>query len=259
MLPAWTHLRGYSPGDSPMHRLHARTKYLMFFLVAATVLAVGRPVGLGLLAGCSLAAVAASSPRRAQVNELVRIVLVLSAVSLLLNALFTPGRRLPGPELVAIWPTVEGAYRGAVAALRLAALAALSFALVMTTSPRDLGEAVESSLGKVPGLRGAGLAVDVAARFAPGFAADAARVKAIRSVRVSTTGLGLGSRLREAGSYVLPLMVSAVRRAERLADAMDSRCYTGRSGLPRGAGRADYAALALTLAACGLALAFREV
>jgi energy-coupling factor transport system permease protein len=249
----------YSPGDSWAHGLHPRTKCLMFALVAATLFAVGRAFGLGLLAAGSFAVVASSSPRPGEMKGLVRLVLALAAISVLLNALFTPGRRLPGPEEAALWPTYEGAYRGAVAALRLAALAALAFALVTTTSPRDLGEEVEGTLGRIPALRGAGLAVDVAARFAPGFIADAGRVRAIRSVRVGSGTLGFAGRLREAGSYVLPLMISAVRRAERLADAMESRCYSGRRTAARGASRADYAALALTAAACALAVSVRGI
>jgi energy-coupling factor transport system permease protein len=259
MLAGTSGFPAYSRGDSWIHGLHPRTKCLMFLLVAASLVAVGRPLGLGLLAGVSFAVAAASSPGRSEVRGLVGLVVLLAAISLLLNSLFTPGVRLPGPAGAPLWPTYEGVYEGEVAALRLAALAALAFALVRTTSPSELGETVEGTLGRIPAFRGAGLAVDAAARFSPGFVADANRVRAIRSIRVNSRALGPVQRLREAGSYVLPLMVSAVRRAERLADAMESRCYSGSSGGTRTAGREDYAALALTVAACALAVALRGV
>jgi energy-coupling factor transport system permease protein len=259
MLAGTREFLAYSPGVSWVHGLHPRTKWLMFVFVAATLVAVGRAPGLAIIAGGAFAVVAAARPSGDKVKGLVRLVLLLAVISLLLNAVFTPGRRFPGPEEVALWPTYEGAYRGAAAALRLAALAALAFALVTTTSPTELGEAVEGTLGRIPALRGAGLAVDVAVRFTPGFVADANRVRAIRSVRVDSHALGPAGRLREAGSYVLPLMVSAVRRAERLADAMESRCYSGRPGGARGARLGDFAALSLTVATCALAVILREV
>lgn len=186
---------------------------------------------------------------------------VLALVSVVLNAIFTPGSRLPGPGGAPLWPTAEGLEQGWEAALRLMAMALMGFAFVTTTHPRDLGEAVDRTLGRIPALSGAGLAVDVASRFAPGFIADARRVAAIRAVRLKTNELSVVGKIRESGMSVLPLMVCAVRRAERLADAMAARCYEGGRGRLRagrkGFGRADFAVLAATAAVCCVALLLR--
>ncbi len=247
---------GYAPGESCVHRLYPATKALIFLAAVVTLLAVREVPGLGLLAAGGCAAVAASRPSRAGAVGLVRLLIVLAFAAVLLNALFATGERLPGPGWAPLWPTYEGLNRGVVAALRLVAMASLAYALVTTTSPRELGEAVENSLGRIPVFRGAGLAVDVAGRFVPGFIGDARRVRAIRAVRVNASGLGLSGRLREAGSYVLPLMISAITRAERIADAMAARCYRG--GRAKGPGRrlrgVDWTALALTGAVCAVAL-----
>ena len=244
-----------------MHRLHPRTKALVFVSIVGALLAVKTSPGLMILAAAGCAAAVESAPRKKDLTRLARVLVTLAFVGLLLNALFTPGRTLSGPSWAPLWPTVEGLHRGALAALRLVGMASLAFALSTTTCPRALGEAVEGSLGRIPSFRGAGLAVDVAARFAPAFIDDARRVRAIRSIRVNPKGIGPLGRLRETGTYILPLMISAVRRAERLADAMAARCYVvgrGRAGArtPRPQA-ADYAALALTGALCALALLIR--
>ncbi len=252
---------GYVPGSSPLHRLNPYTKASMLLGVVVTIFVASTAAPIGLVAAACFAAVATSPAGRGGTPGLLRLVSVLAVAAFVLNALFTPGPRLPGPEAAPIWPTVDGLDRGGIAALRLAAMAALGFALVTTTSPRDLGEAVERTVGRIPGLRGAGLAVDVASRFTPGFITDARRVAAVRSVRVNTRDMGVVDKLRDGGSSLLPLMVSAVRRAERLSDAMAARCYEGGRVGMRGLqmGWPDLAALAATVVVCSVALVLEGI
>lgn len=241
-----------------MHRLDPRTKALMFAAVVATALIAGRMESLAVICLGGGLAVTLAGPAGTHVRGLVRLLAVLVIAALLLNSLFTAGRPLPGPSGAPLWPTFEGVSRGAVASLRLTSMACVAFALVTTTCPRRLGEAIEGVLGRISALRGAGLAMDVASRFIPDFIRDANRVRAIRSVRVDRRGIGLLGRLKEAGSTVLPLMILAVRRSERLADAMAARCYDGprgRSAMAKpGTRRADWIALLGTAALCAVAL-----
>jgi energy-coupling factor transport system permease protein len=210
--------------------------------------------GLLLLLGGGVAAVALGRPDMASVGGLLRIVAVLMGAAFLLNALFTPGVRLPGPSSSPVWFTEAGVREGLAAALRLASMACLAFSLVGTTSPRQLAEAVDSTLGKVSPFRGAGLAVNVACRFVPDFVQEAQRMRVIRSIRTPGRKSGIRSRIQGAGSTMLALIVIAVRRAERVADAMTARCY--RSGSPRTAWRpgrftiADGIALVIAAALC---------
>jgi energy-coupling factor transport system permease protein len=254
---------GYIPGDSWMHRLDPRTKVLIFLSVLACAVAVANIAGLAILATAGALAVAFSSPRREHALGIVKLLAVLAAAALLLNAVFTPGRALPGPFETRYWPTHEGLERGAAASLRLVCLACVAFALVSTTCPRSLGDTVERAVGRIPPFRGAGLALNVAGRFAPDLLRDARRVRAIRSVRGSPYGRGIAGKLKEAGASVLPLMISAIRRAERLSDAMAARCYRGPA--VRGANEktgpapADLAAVCFTALACGAALLLRGV
>jgi len=249
---------GYVPGASLMHKLDPRTKALVFVAVFVCALAVSGLAGLSVLAALGIAAVLLTAPRAGQAFGLVKLLAVLAVVALLLNALFTPGRALPGPSGLPLWPTFEGLERGAAASLKLVSLACIAFSMVTTTCPRDLGETVERVIGKFPPFRGAGLAFDVAGRFAPELLRDARRVRAIRSVRGNPFGAGVFGRLKEAGASVLPLMISAIRRAERLSDAMAARCYQGAVGRTpakkSGASAGDLAAVCVTAAACGAAL-----
>lgn len=241
-----------------MHKLDPRTKALVFVAVFACALVVSGVAGLAVLAALGIAALTLGGVRAGHAAGLVRLLAVLAAAALLLNSLFTPGRPLPGPSGAPLWPTVEGLARGAEASLRLITLACVAFSLVTTTNPRRLGETVERLAGKIPPFRGAGLALDVAGRFAPDMLKDARRVRAIRSVRGNPYGRGMAGRLKEAGASVLPLMISAIRRAERLSDAMAARCYQGSVGRrplkDAKAGPADLVAVCLTALVCGAAL-----
>jgi energy-coupling factor transport system permease protein len=117
---------------------------------------------------------------------------------------------------------------------------------------------VERVVGRIPLFTGVGLAFNVAGRFAPDLLRDARRVRAIRSVRGNPFGSGIAGRLKETAASVLPLMISAIRRAERLSDAMAARCYQGSAGrttLKRtSASAVDLVAVFVTAVACGAAL-----
>jgi energy-coupling factor transporter transmembrane protein EcfT len=226
------------------------------FGVAAAV--VRDMPGLVALLGGGGTAVAVARPPRAFLIGLVRILVVLAGAAVLLNAFFTPGIRLPGPSQAPLWPTTAGVREGIETALRLVSMACVVFALIATTSPRQLAEAADSALGRLPAFRGAGLAVNVACRFFPDIVQEVRRMRLIRSVRMKGRRLSIWSRLSEAGSMMLVLVVIVVRRAERVADAVTSRCFE--SGAPRTAWRprrftsADGVALAATFALCACAL-----
>jgi len=241
-----------------MHKLDPRTKALVFVAVFACALIVSGLAGLSVLAALGVAAVVLAAPRTGQTLGLIRLLALLAFVAFLLNALFTPGRALPGPSGAPLWPTFEGLERGAAASLKLVNLACVAFAMVTTTCPRSLGETVERVVGRIPPFKGAGLAFNVAGRFAPDLLRDARRVRAIRSVRGNPFGSGIAARLKEAAASILPLMISAIRRAERLSDAMAARCYQGADGRTQmkrtSAGPADLVAVCLTAVACGAAL-----
>lgn len=261
MLGSSYSFAGYVPGDSWMHGVAPGTKALMFVCVLVCALISRGLAGLSVLSALGIAAVALGSPRRSHVFGLVKLLVVLLIAALLLNGFFTPGRGLEGPLEPPFWPTYEGLARGAEACLRLLCLACVAFSLVTTTCPRDIGETAERTLGRFAPFRGAGLALDVAGRFTPDLLRDARRVKAIRSVRGNPYGKGIAGRIKEAGASVLPLMISAVRRAERLSDAMAARCYGASARRPgRGlskAGRRDWMTICFTGVACGAALFLR--
>ena len=258
MLTLSQTLAPMSAGDSLLHRLDPRTKLLMFPALGVAAAATGAYQGLLVLLCGGIVAVYLARPGSAGVLGLLKIVAVLMGAALLLNALFTPGTRLPGPSAAPIWPTDAGLRAGAVAALRLGSVACFVFSLMATTSPRDLSEGADLTLGRFAPFRGAGLSINVAFRFLPEFVQEAQRMRLIRSVRRAGGRLALKSRLVEASSMMLALVVIALRKAERIADAMTARCY--RSGAERTAWRprrfttADGAALGVTAVLCAAAL-----
>ena len=258
MLTLSQTLAPLSPGDSLLHRLDPRTKLLMFPALSVAAAAAGTYAGLLLLLCGGIIGVYLARPGAARLLGLLKLLAVLMGAAFLLNALFTPGTRLPGPSAVPFWPTDAGLGAGLAAGLRLASVACFVFSLVATTSPRDLSEGADLTLGRLAPFRGAGVSVNVAFRFLPEFIQEAQRMRLIRSLRRRGQKLGFKSKLLEAASMMLALIVIAVRKAERIADAMTARCY--QSGAERTAWRprtftlADGTALGVTAALCVSAL-----
>ena len=213
--------------DSPLHRVDGRTKILcsvgivvgLFLspswegwvagLIGLTVVALGSDIPLGYLSG--------------NLKPLVPIL----ALTLILNALMTPGQRV-----IEDYPmTEEGLARGGILAIRLIVIVTVTALLSMTTSPLDLADALESLLAPLLWLRVPvhELAVTgtIALRLIPLLADEAIRIRRAQLSRGARTRGSVTRRLKDLGAILIPLFAAAFARAERLADAMEARGYRG--------------------------------
>ena len=148
-----------------------------------------------------------------------------------LNILFYNGETVYA-EWWVITITKEGLIFSAFLALRLALLVVCSSLLTYTTTPVSLTDGVESLLTplkwiKVP-VHALALVMSIALRFIPILMDETERIKNAQKARGADFESGnIFKRVRAMIPILVPLLLSAFRRADELGDAMDARCYTG--------------------------------
>ena len=225
----------YLPAASPVHRLHPAVKLVVTGGFAVSLFLVRRPAGLLAYGLLVLAAARCASVRPSLLWRGVQPVLPFVAISFVFHALFTGGERVT-VGFVAV--SREGLVAGLATALRLILLLAGTSLLTLTTSPVALAEGIEGLLRPlrplgVPGHEVA-MATTIALRFVPTLLDELERIRKAQMSRgadYETAPLRL--RLRLLVQLLLPLLVSAFRRAEELAVAMEARGYRGAAGRTR--------------------------
>jgi energy-coupling factor transport system permease protein len=232
----------YVSVDSAVHRLDPRTKFLGLMLLMTAI--VSTP-GFGAMALFTLfltAAVALSNIPFVFVLKNLRPFVWLFSFTLLFHAFMTAGTviwQLPALGLVL---TFEGLYAGAFFCARLSILVTLASLLTLTTTPMELTDGLERILGPLKRFRfpahELAMMVTIALRFIPVLVEEAERLQKAQTARGADFGGGPIQRVRKLVPLLVPLFISAFSRADRLALAMESRCYRG------GEGRTSYSELA---------------
>ena len=153
----------------------------------------------------------------------------------------------------------SGWLAGIAVALRLLLLVWASLLLTALSTPAELSEALRRLLSPLGCLglpvRDFTMSLSIALRFMPLLSEELRAVRAAQASRgAAFEGAGLVRRLRAYGGLMVPLFVGLFRRADRLASAMEARCY-GASGVPTSLdGRrfafGDGAALLVGVVAC---------
>ncbi|MFC7070671.1 CbiQ family ECF transporter T component [Halobaculum lipolyticum] len=224
----------YEPGDSPAHRLDARSKLLVQAAFAAAAFAHTDPRGLAALTALAAALLALSAtPVRVALAEYRGVVPFLAL-----------GPALESLRLGAPWVEPAAAVDPALAAYRTVLLLALVAAYVRTTPVRES----EAAVGRlVPGKPGRllGLGVGLVFRFLPVLQSDLSRVRDAMRAR-----LGDERPLRERIRLLVTAGATRVfARADRLAAALRARCLSWNpTPPPASLDRRDAAAVALALA-----------
>jgi energy-coupling factor transport system permease protein len=221
----------FVPGDSIVHRLDARAK--LGLVAAYTVLLFGARgwLGLGTAALVCLIGVAVSRVPWRLVARGVGPVAGLLAFTLIANALVWK----PVVALFAIGPvgvSGPGLARGAFFVVRVVLLVIGTSLVTLTTSPVALTDALTQLMAPLRHVR---VPVDdvatmfsIALRFIPTTAEEAEKIVVAQTARGARfDGPGPVKRARAWVPVLVPLFVNLFRRADDLAIAMESRCYTG--------------------------------
>ncbi len=227
----------YLPGASPIHRLDARAKILLTLAYIVGVFLVKGPVGYLLsLALVLYCARAAKIPVKYLARGLrpLRFIIVLTA---LLN-LFMSGTDDTLFQIGFIRATWTGLETGIFFALRLIFLVLGTSLLTLTTSPIALTDALERLLSPLRAVKfpahEMAMMMTIALRFIPTLLEETDKIMKAQSARGAD--FESGNLLRRAKAMVpllVPLFISAFRRAGDLAMAMEARCYRGGAGRTR--------------------------
>lgn len=243
---------GYQPGRTVLHRIDARIKLAALVLFSLVSLRTGLPaLGLALAAALALLALARCSPLACLGG--LRWYLVLLFCIVAARTVTTPGE----PLLAQPWLSLSrpGLEAGLVLAGRLLVIALFGLLVTVTTRPSHIRAAVEWYLRPLPFIPHQQVAtmIGLLVRFIPVILAqsaeldDALRARAIEQRR---------NPLRRITHLGMPLLRRTFVTADRLAQAMEARCYgLERTAHPWRAGGGDWTALGLAAGFCALLLA----
>ena len=224
----------YFPGNSPVHRLDPRTKLIcvVLYIVALFLAAwfVTYAVMLAVLAGSIyLSKVPVKSVFRG-----LKPVLFIVVFTAVLNLFYTPGDTV----LAQFWVftiTLEGVWRAFFMVVRIMMLISGTFLLTYTTSPILLTDGLESLLGPLKKLKAPvhelAMMMSIALRFIPTLIEETDKIMSAQKARGADFESGnLLQKARALVPILVPLFISAFRRADELAVAMECRCYHGGEG-----------------------------
>ena len=221
----------YVQGQSLIHKLDPRSKIICTLLLMAALMGTRSGVTLGcavLLVGVLCRA--AGLPLRLMLGNL-KPVLPLLLLTVSIHAWLTPGEAI----LLLPWQagaiTAEGVSQGTFLAGRFSAFVLGTSLLTLTTSPLELADGLESLLGPLRRIRFPvhefAMTVTIALRFIPILVDETERLRKAQVSRGADFGGGPIKRMRSLLPLLLPLFISAFTRADKLALAMEARCYRG--------------------------------
>jgi energy-coupling factor transport system permease protein len=224
----------YYPCDSAVHRLDPRTKLIALIALMTSLLMSFSLVILGVYAlGIILIVYISKIPYRYVFRNLIPF-FWLFLITMLVHLFWTPGKVLLDIPFIGVQITKDGISLGIVYSTRLALLIMYAALLSLTTLPIELTDALENLMAplkkvKVPAHEMA-LMLSLSLRFIPTLMEEAERLKNAQLSRGARFDGNIIERIRNIIPLILPLFVSAFRRADELALAMDARCYAGGEG-----------------------------
>ena len=213
----------YYEGRSVIHKTDPRVKIILMILFIVFVFLAKNTFAL-IFAGVSVLAVMLISrvPLRLYLKNIKAILPVLIFTAII-NVFYGEGE-----TLIRLWKltiTTGGVYRAL---------------FTYTTTPNDLTDAIESLLSplKFIGLKNAvhtlAMMMTIALRFIPTLIEEAEKIMNAQKARgADLENGGLKDRVKALIPILIPLLISAVRRAYELAEAMECRCYSGGEGRTR--------------------------
>ncbi|MCI9036627.1 MAG: energy-coupling factor transporter transmembrane protein EcfT [Oscillospiraceae bacterium] len=223
----------YFPGSSLAHRLDPRTKLMLTVLYIVILFCATSFVSYGLVAALLAVGVKVSGVAPKALVRGLKPILFIICFTAVLNLFYTPG-----DELASFWIftiTRQGVATAFFMVLRITMLIMGTFLLTYTTSPIALTDGLESLLGplkklKVP-VHELAMIMSIALRFIPTLIEETDKIMSAQKARGADFESGsLLDRARALVPVLVPLFISAFRRADELAVAMECRCYHGGQG-----------------------------
>ena len=226
----------YFPGDTVAHRLDPRTKLLLVVLYIVGLFCADSVLTYAIMAAAFVLCARVSKVGAKALVRGLKPVLVIILFTGVLNLFFTPGDYLWQFGFLHI--SRQGLFMAARMVLRIMLLIMGTFLLTYTTSPIRLTDGLERLLGGLKRLHvpvhELAMMMSIALRFIPTLIEETDKIMSAQKARgADLESGGLLQRAKALIPILIPLFVSAFRRAEELALAMECRCYHGGKGRTR--------------------------
>lgn len=220
----------YYPVDTPVHRLDPRYKIIIMFLFIISLFFIKHfvlyiPVAIWLL----LVIKTSQIPLQTMLNGLkpLRVIIIITFI---MNLFFIPGDTIYEWKFITI--SEQGLNQALFMAIRLILLVLGTSLLTLTTSPIELTDGIEKLLNPLKrfGFPAHALAMmmTIALRFIPTLIEEADKIMKAQMARGADFESGnIINRAKNLVPLLVPLFINALRRADELANAMESRCYQG--------------------------------
>lgn len=221
----------YFPSDSPLHRLDARVKLVITLLYIVSLFLIKSFIGYAfVIIALAIVIKVSNVPFKFMVKGLKSLVFIIIFTALI-NVFTVKG----GETLVTFWKlsiTTEGVFFAIKMALRIILLIIGSSLLTLTTTPIKLTDGIEALLKPLSKIgvpaHDIAMMMTIALRFIPTLLDETDKIIKAQQARGADFDTGrLRDKARALVPILVPLFISAFRRADELAMAMESRCYNG--------------------------------
>ena len=246
----------YFPGNSILHRLDPRTKILLTAMYIVALFLAKQLVGYGIMMGVLASAIAVSKVKLKTIFRGLKPIMIIIIITAFLNLFWTPGQTIWKWGFLNL--TVEGIWSAIFMVLRISMLILCTFLLTYTTSPILLTDGLGNLMGPLKKIHvpvhELSMMMSIALRFIPTLIEETDKIMSAQKARGADfdTG-GLMDKAKALIPLLVPLFISAFRRADELAIAMECRCYHGGEGRTR-LRQLKYRKADVAFLVCGLAV-----
>ena len=251
----------FFPGNSVIHRMDSRFKIILDIVYVVMLFIADNFYGLGIACVFMVMVYAVSDISFSLILKSLKPVLPIILFTAILNLIFVKGE---GDPLVSLWVIniyQKGIETSLFMIIRIVFLIIGMSLLTYTTSPIVLTDAIESLLSPLKKLHfpvhELAMMMTIALRFIPTLIEETNKIMMAQKARGASldTG-GIIKRAKAMIPILIPLFISAFKRANELATAMECRCYRGGEGRTKlrqlKATKLDFFASGLTLCVLGI-------
>ena len=223
----------YYPADSVLHRLDPRVKLIGTFAFLVSLFAGKGLIAYGIATVFLAALIGLSKVPFKMILKGLKAIIIILLITVSFNLFLTDGEIIF--QLGFLKVTKEGVSVAFFMGVRLVYLVVGASLMTLTTTPNDLTDGLESVLGplkkiKVP-VHEISMMMSIALRFIPILMEETDRI--MKAQKARGADFETGNLIQKAKAMVpllVPLFISAFRRANDLAMAMEARCYRGGEG-----------------------------
>ena len=226
----------YFPADSVLHRMDPRVKIVSLIAYIALIFCAFNYVSLAFIAVTVLLIVLLSKVPLKMYLKSLKVIIIIVIITSVLNLFYGTGEPIFQWGIIKV--TWGGIHNAIFVCIRIVCLILLSSVLTFTTSPTDLTDALERLMKPLTvfhiKVHEIAMMMTIALRFVPTLLEETDKIMAAQKARGADMESGnLITRVKALVPVLIPLFVSAFRRAYELAVAMECRCYQGGEGRTR--------------------------